>query len=80
MCIPYGAISALAGVAFYFLNAANLAAAAFIGGATALAASVFSLQEWKAGGDSKVYTLTSLGRSENNARPRVVISCCPHRL
>ncbi len=71
MCIPYGAISALAGVAFYFMNAANLAAAAFIGGATALAASVFSLQEWKAGGDSKVYTLTSLGTSKNYALPRL---------
>jgi hypothetical protein len=61
MCIPYGAIALLAGVGLFFLNLTNIAGTALVAGATALAASVLSLQEWKAGGDSKQYTLISSG-------------------
>ncbi|GIL83749.1 hypothetical protein Vretimale_10542 [Volvox reticuliferus] len=59
MCIPYGAISVLAGIGLFFLNLTNIAGTSVIAGATSLAASVLSLQEWKAGGDSKQYTLIS---------------------
>ncbi|GLI64312.1 hypothetical protein VaNZ11_007511 [Volvox africanus] len=59
MCIPYGAISVLAGIGLFFLNLTNLAGTSLIAGATSLAASVLSLQEWKVGGDSKQYTLIS---------------------
>ncbi|GLC40355.1 hypothetical protein PLESTB_001680200 [Pleodorina starrii] len=59
MCIPYGGISIFAGIGLFFLNFTNIAGTALVAGATSLAASVLSLQEWKAGGDSKLYTLTS---------------------
>ncbi|EFJ50651.1 hypothetical protein VOLCADRAFT_120614 [Volvox carteri f. nagariensis] len=59
MCIPYGTISVLAGIGLFFLNLTNIAGTALIAGATSVAASVLSLQEWKAGGDSKQYTLIS---------------------
>ncbi|KXZ53836.1 hypothetical protein GPECTOR_6g754 [Gonium pectorale] len=59
MVIPYGAASVAAGIALFFLNLTNLAGTALVAGATALAASVLSLQEWKSGSDTKLYTLTS---------------------
>ncbi|PNH08430.1 hypothetical protein TSOC_005013 [Tetrabaena socialis] len=59
MVIPFSAVSIGCGIALFFLKLTTVAGAALIAGATALVAAVLSLQEWKAGGDSKTYTLTS---------------------
>ncbi|GFR51761.1 hypothetical protein Agub_g14213 [Astrephomene gubernaculifera] len=59
MCIPYGALAVVAGVALFFLKFTNIAGTAIVAGATSLAASYLSLQEWKNGGSSTTYTLTS---------------------
>ncbi|KAG2446310.1 hypothetical protein HXX76_000898 [Chlamydomonas incerta] len=59
MVIPFGGAAVLGAVALFFFNLTNIAGTALIAGATAIASSVLSLQEWKAGGSSSTYTLTS---------------------
>ncbi|KAG2433183.1 hypothetical protein HYH02_012725 [Chlamydomonas schloesseri] len=59
MVIPFGGAAVLGAVALFFFNLTNIAGTALVAGATAIAASVLSLQEWKAGGSSTTYTLTS---------------------
>lgn len=61
MSIPYGAIAVFAGVALYVLGLTDLAGVAVVSGGTCAMASVLSLKEWKAGGSSTTYTLTSAG-------------------
>jgi hypothetical protein len=61
MCIPYGGITAVAGVAMLVLGAQQLGMQLAAAGAAVVAASVLSLRTWKAGGSSTPFTLASTG-------------------
>ena len=59
MSIPYGAIAIVAGLVLFALGHTNIASVATVAGGTVAMASVLSLKEWKAGGSSSTYALTT---------------------
>lgn len=67
MSIPYGAVAIVAGLALFALGHTNMASVATVTGGTVAMASVLSLKEWKAGGSSSTYALTTASASAATA-------------
>lgn len=61
MTIPYGAITAAAGLVSLLFGARTLGVQVAAAGLAVCIASVMSLRTWKAGGSSQPYTLLSGG-------------------